>query len=202
MGVTHYVQAHQDRYLLAFFGASSDCTIFPAPDDTLAPGSWTMTVSSPPFIITHHLHGSLVNCRWGLQNFNTTADMLVVECFMVPDQTPTLPSIVPTVVGTNLPSPVSMNIPAALSVPVEQVVNTQDTSALRPAAARGEVPGLPQGRTMAEVQYLSQTLRPFPDPNKPITYLQAVSDEVIDAYRLKGVYVWYDTATGWYYREV
>lgn len=120
------VQPNPDRYLLAFWSVSTSTRIFPFSEIPTTGVGFEMLPTAEPTILTHALHGTMVNLGWVLNAGILGATAIVIEAFMkstTPGQHPLNgPPITPTnnVVLTNQTLPAATLPPPVLTVPVEQ----------------------------------------------------------------------------------
>ena len=85
VGKTVIVRANVDRYLLAIFAADGDIVFRPSYDTSVIGAQSSMGAASTPFILTHNLHGSLVNMEWIItgSGVGSATVVTIIEGFLV-----------------------------------------------------------------------------------------------------------------------
>lgn len=81
-GVGTVLPVDNNRIVLAFWGSSGNVTISPQGQGSETFQAMTMAATSQPFILTHALHGQLVNMSWRLIGSAGVAIVTVIECFL------------------------------------------------------------------------------------------------------------------------
>jgi hypothetical protein len=81
-GTTRIIEPNPNRYLLVFWALNGTVDIFPGYDETFAGFGFVMSPSTQPIMMSHALHGALVNMGWSAGNSPATINLLVIEGFM------------------------------------------------------------------------------------------------------------------------
>lgn len=124
---TGQIPANPDRYLLVFWSTNGTTRITPMSPAQEVGSGFILNAASTPFIITHALHGAMVNAPYFM--FFTAQDTFLVymEGFMRRDDGP--PRTVPIPVGMpqNTPRSVTQNLPPQLVIPPDELTPQSTT---------------------------------------------------------------------------
>lgn len=81
-GRTAIIAPDPTRYLLVFWALNGTVDIFPGYETDFAGFGFVFTPTTAPIILSHALHGALVNMGWSAGNSPSTINLLVIEGFM------------------------------------------------------------------------------------------------------------------------
>jgi hypothetical protein len=90
-GTPLIIAPDDDRVVLAFWGTTQAVQVTPQGQGLEVFAAWRWTLGDRPLILTHALHGPLVNIGWRVEMFAVTASVTVIQTFMRGPTTPARP---------------------------------------------------------------------------------------------------------------